>query len=74
MITALPAITVSAIYLAYSATRRDRHRRARLLRERVTYMLWVAATGGETGPDDDEPAAQDLERRLTTYTFLHRRH
>lgn len=72
MMTALPAVTVSAIYLLWSACRRERLRRARLLRERVAYMLWVAAHDGEIRPDEDDPA-DGLERRLTTYTFLDRR-
>lgn len=50
MFTALPAITVSAIFLAWSACRRQRERRDRLLRERVAYMLWVAAHQDERAP------------------------
>jgi hypothetical protein len=77
MLTALPAITVSTIFLAWSASRRDRERRDRLLRERVAYMLWVAANEDDSGDDDDEddndgPPNEDLERRLRTYTFHHR--
>jgi hypothetical protein len=76
MITALPTVTVSAIYLAWKAT--QRRRRDRLLRERVAYMLWVAANGGESPPDEDdddpdEPPDNDLERRLRTYSLLDRR-
>jgi hypothetical protein len=74
MLTALPALTVSAIYLAWSACHRERRRRARLLYERVAYMLWIAAHEGETGYEEDEAADDELERRLTTFTFLHRRH
>ncbi|HEX5270358.1 MAG TPA: hypothetical protein VFW33_07725 [Gemmataceae bacterium] len=48
MLTALPAITVSAIFVAYSAARREHQRRDRVLRERVAYMLWCAAH--ENGP------------------------
>jgi hypothetical protein len=47
MIVALPAVTVSAIFLAWSACRRERQRRERLLRERVAYMLWAAAHADE---------------------------
>jgi hypothetical protein len=43
MLAALPVITVSTIFLAWTACRRERERRERLLRERVAYMLWVAA-------------------------------
>jgi hypothetical protein len=43
MIAALPAITVSAIFVAWNVARRERQQRDRLLRERVAYMLWVAA-------------------------------
>ena len=74
MLAALPTLTVSAIFLAWNVCHRERQRRARLLRQRVAYMLWVAAHDGETGFDDDESASQDLERRLTTFTFLHRPH
>jgi hypothetical protein len=47
MITALPALTVSAIFLLWDACRRQRLVRERLLHERVAYMLWVAATDGD---------------------------
>jgi hypothetical protein len=43
MLTALPVLTVSAIFLTWTACRRERERRERRLRERVAYMLWVAA-------------------------------
>jgi hypothetical protein len=43
MLAALPVITVSAIFLGWSACRRERQRRERLLRERVAYLLWVTA-------------------------------
>jgi hypothetical protein len=62
MITTIPTLTVSTIYLAWDACRRQQERRDRLLRERVAYMLWVAATSGDDGDDEppiDEPAAQD---------------
>jgi hypothetical protein len=59
MITALPTISVSAIFLLWKVTHRDRQLRERqrrddLLRQRVAYLLWVAATHGETPPDDDD--------------------
>jgi hypothetical protein len=69
MLTALPTLTIAAIFLAWSACHRERRRRARLLRERVAYMLWVAAH--DDGPDEGEP--NDIERRLTTLTFFPRR-
>jgi hypothetical protein len=73
MMTALPAVTVSAIFLLWNACRREQLRRQRLLCQRVAYMLWVVAHGGALRPDDDESSANDLDRRLTTYTFLDRR-
>jgi hypothetical protein len=48
MCATLPTLTVSAVYCLYALCRRDRQERARLhherrLRERVAFMLWVAA-------------------------------
>ncbi|HKI30434.1 MAG TPA: hypothetical protein VKA46_00985 [Gemmataceae bacterium] len=64
MITAIPALTVSTIYLAWDVCRREQERRDRVLRERVAYMLWVAANGGDSGDDDDdEPPDDDPEPR-----------
>jgi hypothetical protein len=74
MITALPALTVSAIYLAWNVCHRERLRRHQLLCRRVAYMLWAAAHVGEPGFDEDDEPDNELERRLTTYTFFHRRH
>jgi hypothetical protein len=56
MLTAIPAITVSTIFIAWSACRRERERerRDRLLRERVAYMLWVMANENDDGSDDDD--------------------
>ncbi len=62
MITALPTLTVSAIFLAWNVCRRERERCARLLRERVAYMLWVATHHGDRPPDND------LDRRLRNCT------
>ncbi len=72
MITALPTLTISAIFLAWSVCHRERLRRERRLRERVAYMLWVAAHDEERRPDA-EVGASDVERRLTTFTYFHRR-
>ena len=78
MISAIPTLTVSAIFLAWNLCRRERARRDRLLRERVAHMLWVAATDDDNEPEDDDgnddgPPDNDLERRLTGYALLHRR-
>jgi hypothetical protein len=54
MFTAIPALTVSTIFLAWNVCHRQRRRRDRLLRERVAYMLWVAANRDDGGPDDDD--------------------
>jgi hypothetical protein len=74
MLTAIPAITVSTIFIAWNACRRrERERRDRQLRERVAHMLWVAANEIDDEPDNEEeagpdPPNNDLERRLTAYT------
>ena len=47
MLSTLPTLLVTAIYYAWHVYLREQHRRRRLLRERVTYMLWVAALGME---------------------------
>jgi len=78
MLTTLPALTVSSIFLAWNACRRTARHRDRLLRERVAYMLWVAAHDGDAGSEEDdggdEPSPDsELDRRLITYTFLDRR-
>jgi hypothetical protein len=72
MITALPTLTISAIFLAWSVCHRERLRRQRRLSERVAYMLWAAAHADELRPDDEEVGG-DVERRLTTFTYFHRR-
>jgi hypothetical protein len=77
MISVLPTITISTIFLAWNASRRERLRRQRLLHERVAYMLWVAANHDKAGPDrdeggDDSPPDDDLDRRRRAYKFLHR--
>jgi hypothetical protein len=40
------ALTVAAIYYAWRTFYQVRHRRDRVLRERVAYMLWTMATQG----------------------------
>jgi hypothetical protein len=47
MLTALPTIVVTSIYYFYHVCRREQLRRARVLRERVAYMLWVIAQDPE---------------------------
>jgi hypothetical protein len=44
MMSAVPAIAVSMIYCLWNYALRHRQQRARRLRERVAYMLWVMAT------------------------------
>ncbi len=40
----LAALSVAAIYYIWRAFDESRRRKARVLRERVAYMLWVMAT------------------------------
>lgn len=47
MLTTLPTLVVTGIYYFYYVCRREQHRRARVLRERVAYLLWVVAQGAE---------------------------
>jgi hypothetical protein len=54
--TSMPTLALSAIYCLYHFYLRERQRRRwQLLRERVTYMLWVAAQ--RVTEDDACPAA-----------------
>jgi hypothetical protein len=39
----VPTLTLSLIYCLYANYRQERRHRQRVLRERVTYMLWVMA-------------------------------
>ena len=78
MLTTLPALTVSSIFLAWNVCRRNSSQRDRVLRERVAYMLWVAAhtddPGSEEDDEEDGPSPDsELDRRLVSYTFLDRR-
>jgi hypothetical protein len=43
MFSSLPTLAVSAIYCIWYAYQKEKLRRDRVLRERVAYMLWVAA-------------------------------
>jgi len=45
MLSTLPTLMVTAVYYAWYVYRREKRLRDRVLRERVTYMLWVLATG-----------------------------
>ena len=44
LLTALPTLTVSAIYCVWNLYRVAQRQRQRRLRERVAYLLWVVAT------------------------------
>jgi hypothetical protein len=67
-------LMVAAVYCVWRAWAQTRLQQHQLLCQRVAYMLWIAAHEGETGYEEDEAADDELERRLTTFTFLHRRH
>jgi hypothetical protein len=43
MFSSVPTLAVSAIYCVWYAYQANKIRRDRVLRERVAYMLWVAA-------------------------------
>ena len=58
MFAALPALAVSTIYLSWNVCHQERLRREQLLRERVAYMLWVAAHQDDY---DEGDAADDSE-------------
>ena len=45
MLSTLPTLMVTAVYYGWYVYLREKCRRDRVLRERVTYMLWVMATG-----------------------------
>ncbi len=45
MLSTLPTLMVTAVYYAWCVYRREQRLRDRVLRERVTYLLWVLATG-----------------------------
>ncbi len=55
MVTAFPALTVSALYVFWDACRRERRRREQLQRQ-------------DSSPAD-EPGRDDLHRRLTILTY-----
>lgn len=52
LVSSIPTLAISTIYCIWHANRLRQQRRERILRERVTYMLWVLANSLE----DDEPA------------------
>jgi hypothetical protein len=54
MLTALPALAVSTIFLAWRTILYERQRRERLLCERLAYMLWVAAHHDDDESDEDD--------------------
>jgi hypothetical protein len=41
--TSMATLAISTIYCLWHAYRQAQHQRERQLRERVTYMLWMAA-------------------------------
>ena len=45
MISTLPTLMVTAVYYCWYVYLRERRRRDQVLRERVTYLLWVVAQG-----------------------------
>jgi len=45
MIATLPTLAVTAIYYCWHVLYLEKRRRDRVLRERVTYMLWTMALG-----------------------------
>ena len=47
MLSTLPTLMVTAVYYGWYVYLREMRRRDRVLRERVTYMLWVAAVGSD---------------------------
>ena len=58
MFATLPTIAVSTLYLTWNVCHQERVRRERVLRERVAYMVWVAANKDDYDEDerqDDEP-------------------
>ena len=56
MLTALPTLTVSTIFMLWHALRRQAARRERDRAERIAYMLWRAAHRDED-KHDDEPSS-----------------
>ena len=46
LVPSVAALAVSTIYCLWHSYRLTHERRVRLMRERVAYMLWVAATRG----------------------------
>jgi hypothetical protein len=59
MLTALPTLTVSTIFLLWHALRRQAARRERIRNERIAYMLWRVAHLDDGDKDDkgDEPSS-----------------
>ena len=47
MLSTLPTLMVTAVYYCWHVYHLEKRRRIRLLRERVTYMLWVMAVETE---------------------------
>jgi hypothetical protein len=47
VLTTLPTLAVSAVYCLWNVYRLAQYQRDRKLRERVAFMLWVAANEAE---------------------------
>jgi hypothetical protein len=45
LVCSVPTLALSVIYCLYQTYLRQVWSRQRMLRERITYMLWVMATG-----------------------------
>jgi hypothetical protein len=80
MLTALPTLTVSTIFLLWHALRRQAARRERIRNERIAYMLWRVAhlderdkdekPSSESNPPDGEAETINAtEIRLFQYTL-----
>jgi hypothetical protein len=60
LVCSIPTLAISSIYCIWHANRLRQQRRERILRERVTYLLWVLANSLEC----DEPVhASTLEQQ-----------
>lgn len=48
IVSSLGALAVAMIFYAYRSYLQDRYLRERTLHDRIAYMLWVMAEGGES--------------------------
>ena len=70
MTTALPTLTLSAIYVLYDACRRERRRRQQLRVERAIPAMPTWHEFVVPPPDEGDVG---VESRLTVFTYLTRR-